>query len=202
MTERADHTSPPERYDSLSPEELFLLYRDNDDTEAFNTLVLQFEPLLLQHLNKKLRNAGAAEDVCQETFIQLIRTKDAFDGTREFRPWLFTLASHKAVDYHRKMKRHTERRVTRKIGDPNVGECPLYDYLASYRDTDQLEVQELMASVRARVADLPDVLQAPIKLVFYEGLRRTEAAQVLRIPVGTVKNRIATALRQLSQPLT
>lgn len=186
----------------LSDEALLLRYRDSRDREAFAELVHRYERELYSYLRRYLGNAEMAEDAFQRTFLQVHLKGDQFDEDRRFRPWLYTVATHQAIDLQRRNKRH--RLVSldgsgRSSDDENLGS--LLDLLES-REEDPVttaEVEERRRWVRRTVDELPETLRAAVALVYYQGLKYREAAEVLDIPVGTVKSRLHTALLKLNQ---
>src|ERR1043165_9090177 len=75
------------------------------DRAAFTTLMGRYSNELLHFLTRFLGSRAAADDVFQETFLQIHLSADTFDSERRFKPWLFTIAANKARDYHRKHSR-------------------------------------------------------------------------------------------------
>jgi RNA polymerase sigma-70 factor (ECF subfamily) len=78
--------------------ELYLRFRNRGDREAFAALVHRFEGELYRYLRRYLRNAALAEDVFQATFMQIYQKAALYDEVRRFRPWLYSIATHLAVD--------------------------------------------------------------------------------------------------------
>src|SRR5687767_2162997 len=78
-------------------EQLLAEYRAGDKTK-FAVLVLRYQRELYHFLVRFLGDRAAAEDVFQETFLQVHQSADQFDPSRRFRPWLFTIAANKARD--------------------------------------------------------------------------------------------------------
>ncbi|MFM8577527.1 MAG: RNA polymerase sigma factor [Planctomycetaceae bacterium] len=181
-------------------EELLRRFRDDGSPEAFETLVHRYERELFSYLRRYLGSSEMAEDVFQATFLQVHLKKEHFEEGRRVRPWLYTIATNQAIDAQRRNRRH--RMVSldhRSPGENDVG--ALVEMLAGSERTadEQLEGEEAKEWVREAVDDLPEPLRAALVLVYHQGLKYREAADILGIPVGTVKSRLHTAMLKLNQ---
>jgi len=168
------------------------------DAAAFATLVRRYERELFSYLRRYLGDAEMAEDVFQATFLQVHLKKDQFEAGRRFRPWLYTIATNQAIDAQRRNRRHRMASLDARGGDDVA---TLLELLASDDDTaaERLEEQEAREWVQAAVAELPDTLRRTLVLVYHQGMKYREAAEVLGIPVGTVKSRLNAALLKLNE---
>ena len=90
----------------LTDEELLARYKSAGDRLAFEGLVQRYERELYSYLRRYLGDATLAEDAFQATFLQVHLKMDRFDPERKFRPWLYTIATHQAIDAQRRNKRH------------------------------------------------------------------------------------------------
>ena len=186
-----------------SDEGLLLHYRDSHETAAFEQLVHRYERELYTYLRRYLGDAGMAEDVFQATFLQVHRKCDQFQEGRAFRPWLYSIATHLAIDALRKMRK---RPTVSFDAQPSLSDEPEIDrntfvqILANNRPgpIDLLEQQERRAWARKAVQELPLPLRSAVILVYYQGLKYREVAEILGIPEGTLKSRIHTALVKLN----
>ena len=101
---------PPERTQEGDPvvtdEQLLADYVRGNEA-PFAELVRRYQPELFSFLMRFVSDPATAEDLFQETFIQVHRSAASFDPTRRFRPWLFTIAANKARDYLRASSRRT-----------------------------------------------------------------------------------------------
>jgi RNA polymerase sigma-70 factor (ECF subfamily) len=184
----------------VSDEELLLRSRSDDDPRAFETLVHRYEHELFSYLRRYLGSAEMAEDVFQATFLQVHLKREQFEQGRRFRPWLYTIATNQAIDAQRRNRRHRMASLDgRSSGSDEVG--ALIDMLATEGHTaaEQLEAQEAREWIREAVDALPDPLKSTLLLVYHQGMKYREAADVLGIPVGTVKSRLNSALLKLNE---
>jgi RNA polymerase sigma-70 factor (ECF subfamily) len=124
-----------------------------------------------------------------------------YENGRPVRPWLYSIATHQAVDALRKAGRHPtvslDQRTT--TGDTDAGS--LVDLLISDADgpLTELQEEERRQWVRDSVAQLPEVLRQTLILAYHQDLKYREIADILKIPVGTVKSRLHAALAKLQQ---
>lgn len=186
---------------SCSDEELLERFRRRQE-EAFGVLVRRYERELYGYLRRYLGDASLAEDVFQNTFLQLYVKSGQYEPGRPVRPWLYTIATHQAIDALRRNGRHQAVSLDLTRTEPGEGELAgLMDLLES-RGPHPLEAasaQERAEQVRAGVDRLPEFLRQVLLLAYYQGLKYREIADILDIPVGTVKSRLHAALVKLQE---
>ncbi len=134
----------------------------------------------------------AAEDVTQETLLDLWRRPERFDPDRgALRPWLATIAHNRSVDWIR-------REQAARCRDRRNGEL-LLEPVPDIGD----DVQAVMTAERVRLAlsFLPELERMPIRLAYFGGRSYRQVADDLGIPEGTIKSRIRSGLHRLSQTM-
>ncbi|MCZ6697742.1 MAG: sigma-70 family RNA polymerase sigma factor [Planctomycetota bacterium] len=167
------------------------------DEVAFATLVGRYGPELYQFIARFVQNSAAAEDVVQETFAQVHQSAAGFDLARRFRPWLFTIAANKARDHLRSRAR--KREVSLNAGHHSAAQDEGVSYLDFLADDslsphEALEGEEQREAVRKIVSQMPDHLREILVLGYYQRFPYKEIAEVLAIPLGTVKSRLHAAV--------
>jgi RNA polymerase sigma-70 factor (ECF subfamily) len=190
--------------DARTDEQLLLGYRSRGDRGAFSELVHRYERELFGYLRHYLGDAAQAEDVFQQTFLQVHLKCDQFEPGRKVRPWLYTIATNQAIDLQRRQRRHRMASLDRRVGGESQDETgPLVRLLDAPEPgpTEQTELAESRRQVRRAVDDLPEPARQVVMLVYFQGLKYREAADVLSIPVGTVKSRLHAAIQKLSETL-
>ncbi|MFL2871336.1 MAG: RNA polymerase sigma factor [Pirellulaceae bacterium] len=191
--------------EELTDEQLLHDYRDSGDRELFARLVRRYERELYAYLRRYLGNAEMAEDVFQATFLQVHLKCDKFDTSRRFKPWLYTVATNQAIDAQRRNKRHRMVSLNRtNQNDDSVDVGALIDLMVS-KDTGPLDhVSQLERGqwVQNAISQLSDQMRSVVNLVYYEGMKYREAADILEIPVGTVKSRLHAAILKLNEAWT
>jgi RNA polymerase sigma-70 factor (ECF subfamily) len=182
-------------------EELILEYRVSRDQSLFSILVLRYERELYSYLRRYLGRADWAEDAFQATFLQLHLKCDQFEEGRRLKPWLYMIATNKAIDLQRRQKRH--QIVSLDTAGRNAdGDAPrLVDLVEGNEPSALFKLNRSEAGdwVQNAIDRLPEHLSLVVNLVYYQGLKYREAADVLEIPVGTVKSRLHAAIGKLTE---
>jgi len=185
-------------------EELLLAYRTTSDRGAFEELVRRYEKELFGYLRHYLNDSEMAEDVFQQTFLQVHLKCDQFEEGRKVRPWLYTVATNQAIDCQRRNKRHKMVSLDRRAQRDFNGESGALIESLSGDGTEpgeEVEAAEQHDQVRQAVEQLPEQTRQVVMLVYFQGLKYREAADILGIPVGTVKSRLHAAIEKLSESM-
>ena len=166
------------------------------DEDAFQELVNRYKNPLYAFLKRFLNRQELVEDVFQETFLQLYTSKEKFDTSRPLRPWLFTIAANKAKDALRKMQRHASMELGAIADAADVSIDDVVNLLTSYKITPDEEVSkgETAQRVREIIANMPEKLRGILILAYFEQFSYKQMAEILSIPIGTVKSRLHTAV--------
>ncbi len=184
-------------------EELMSRYRDDGSEAVFTELVHRYERELYRYLARYLGDPTLADDVFQNTFLQVHLKRGLYENGRPFRPWLYAIGTHQAVDALRKAGRHPtvslDQRVTTGQRESEAGS--LLDLLIREDSGPlaELQEQERQQWVRQSIERLPDALRQTLILAYHQDLKYREIAEILKIPVGTVKSRLHSALAKLQE---
>ncbi|OYP34540.1 RNA polymerase sigma factor [Rhodopirellula sp. MGV] len=183
----------------LTDEALLAAYRETGNRGFFNQLMQRYQREIYSYLRRYIGSVEMAEDAFQGTFLQVHLKSHQFDSSRRFRPWLYAIATNQAIDVQRRNKRHRMVSLDRTPNDNEqrnaswaeklVGATP--DPLAA------AATQENGNWMKDSIQTLGEPMQQVIQLVYYQGLKYREAADVLGIPVGTVKSRLHAAVQRL-----
>lgn len=185
--------------DSLSDEWLMQAYLEGDES-CFAVLIERYERELYSYLRRMTGDAALAEDVFQNTFLQVHLKRHLYDRGRAFRPWLYTIATNQAIDWMRRNQRHRRVRLESESDNGQQGSSPLDRISGPGVQPERLaEQSEWRAQVRAAVDGLSNHLRSVLVLSYYQGLKYKEIADILRIPVGTVKSRLHSAIEKLGR---
>ena len=174
------------------------------ETQAFDVLVRRYERELFGYLRRYVGEGSLAEDVFQNTFLQVYLKRGQYESGRRVRPWLYTIATHQAVDALRRNGRHQAVSLEAARETAPEGEADSLAASLEGRGLDPFDAasgQEQAQCVRAAVERLPDFLRQVLILAYYQGLKYREVAEVLGIPVGTVKSRLHAALVKLQESM-
>lgn len=166
---------------------------------AFDELVARYAQELYGFLCRFVADSSAAEDLIQETFVQVHLAASSFDPARSFRPWLYAIAANKARDYLRAMGRRQHYSLD-ATGSDEEGPAPSQRIEAA--DTalwDLVDADERKAAVRQLVSRMPEHLRLILTLGYFQQLPYAEIAEILEIPVGTVKSRLHSAVNHFAK---
>jgi RNA polymerase sigma-70 factor (ECF subfamily) len=191
----------PHPLTTCSDEDLLVRFR-RGETEAFGVLVRRYERELYGYLRRYLGDGDLADDVFQNTFLQLYTKIGHYEAGRPVRPWLYTIATHQAIDALRRNARHQAVSLDQNRQELGNGEVRTLVELLETRGPGPLDAaqgEERRQRVRADVEQLPDFLRQVVLLAYYQGLKYREIADILDIPVGTVKSRLHSALVKLHE---
>lgn len=177
---------------------LFLRFRDQSDRAAFDELARRYKGELWRFLRHYVHNAALADDLLQATFLRVYEKADQYDSDRDFRPWLYSIATHAAIDALRKSRRERAFRLDQSNAAGRIESSPTQLVTDSSLTPAEIAIDdEQQEWARHAVNELPEHLRLVVLLVFYQGLKYAEAADVLGIPVGTLKSRMHAALQKL-----
>ncbi len=193
--------SPADNLSRCSDEELLGCFC-RGQREAFGMLVRRYEGELYGYLRRYLGDANLADDVFQNTFLQLFTKIGSYEPGRPVRPWLYTIATHQAIDALRRNGRHPTVSLDQDREETGQGEFPQLLSVLESRvpgPLDQVQGEERRQLVRAGLEQLSDSLRQVVILAYYQGLKYKDIAAILGIPVGTVKSRLHGALAKLHE---
>jgi len=162
------------------------------DLDAFNRLVLAYQDMLYGQAFRLMGEKYAAEDATQEAFISAFRKIKSFRGG-SFRAWLLRIVTNACYDELRRRK----RRPTTQLEPVNEENEPIEspNWLTDPGESPEIAAQrsEIRAALELCIQKLPIEFRTVVLLVDIQGLDYTEAARVIRRPLGTVKSRLARA---------
>jgi RNA polymerase sigma-70 factor, ECF subfamily len=139
---------------------------------------------------------SAAEDVFQETFLQVHQSVEQFDPQRRFRPWLFTIAANKARDLRRSQARRPVNALQATVSPTDEESGEFIDLMQAVDNLPEkpLERAELQQLVQKAVMSMPDHLRQILLLSYFHDFPYKQISEILDIPLGTVKSRLHAAV--------
>ncbi len=162
------------------------------DAAAFSTLYDALAPRLRSYLLGLARSRSQAEDLLQQTFLQLHDSRGRFLPGAPVRPWAFSLARNAFIDSVRRQKRQP---VSRRDSDPELR------VVSEQLPSDEPVARQTAQLLRAELAALPAAQREALLLVRDEGMSHAEAATVLGTTVGGIKLRVHRAVEALRSAL-
>ena len=167
--------------------------------EAFAQLVDKYNRRVYNLAYRLTSNPEKAKDISQEAFIKIYRSLERYDPTYKFSSWLLKTVSNLCIDYHR--TKHTATASLEKIIESGAESAILSDsqLRASTEEVieEKLEQLELKAVIHDGIEQLPMDYKTVLVLRHIQSLSYKEIAQVLELPMGTIKARIFRARKLL-----
>jgi len=189
--------------EELSDNDLMLRYRDKGLDADFTVLMSRYEREIYRYLVRYLGNATLADDVFQDTFLQIHQKRHLYEEGRPVKPWIYAIANHQAIDSMRRSGRHPAQSLSAHGVDAD-GE-PLRNGLEAMLTSNELDPLSSIQSderrewVKKTIDSLPEQLRETLVLAYYQDLKYREIADILKIPVGTVKSRLHSALLKIAE---
>lgn len=172
---------------SLSDAALVAAIRSGNQ-DAMAELYDRYSAVVYPVALRVLGNAAAAEDVLQETFLQLWRDPGSFDASRgDLAPWLAVITRNRSVDGLRKRRPQTDLSDTLVFVEPDLA-----------GEADRARAAE---KIRATLRDMPSAQRSALEMAYFEGYSHSEIAAKTGEPLGTIKTRIRAALMLLRKAI-
>lgn len=159
----------------------------NGDQTAFGDLVRLHQGMVYGLAYNYLRVRALAEELAQEVFLQLYRHLPQIESSEHLVHWLRRVTCNRAIDYTRRLKR-----------EPQTAMDELPEQAAATRENDPL----MSATLRRIVATLPEKPRMIVTLRYQEDLEPAEIAELLEMPVNTVKSHLRRSLQILREKVT
>jgi len=166
---------------------------------AFEVLVARYADDLYTFFVRFVGNTAAADDLVQETLLQVHLAAGTFDPARPFKPWVYTVAANKARDYLRSRGRRPEQSLDAVSADSEAPPPSALVEAECVSAPEQMDAESLTRLVRALIARMPEHLRLILILGYYQRLPYAEIAEILDIPVGTVKSRLHSAVEHFAR---
>lgn len=152
------------------------------DVSVFEIMIKKHELEIYNYINKMMHDQMLAMDIWQETIIKAFKYLDKYDTNYSFKGWLYALAKNLIVDETRKKYFH-QKKLTTSLDE---GFC-----VASAKEVaDDMEHQSLKEALDLALSKLPDKLRSIITLCDVLEMSYSEAAEIEKINIGTVKSRL------------
>jgi RNA polymerase sigma-70 factor (ECF subfamily) len=196
--------SSARRY-ALDPDVRLMLEVRDDNAAAFEELVLRYQDRLLTILKHLLGSAEHAEDLAQDVFLRVYRSRKSYVPSAKFATWFFTIANNVVLNAMRSRSRRHEHTIASHESGP-LGARPLDVLVAvssSQMPTRQLDKAEARDIVRMALDSLPERQRLAVLLCKFEGLSYADIAAALELSPQAVKSLLSRArvnLREILQP--
>jgi len=177
------------RLRGLADEEL-MVRLSHGEADAFDLIYERHADAAFSLAYRISGSRAAAEEVAQDAFLALWRNGARYEQSRgSVRNWILGIVHNRSIDALRRAVRHESRRA----GDEGLAER----LMSPDRTDDEVSRREEAGEVRTLLDDLPSDQRRVIELAYFAGFTHTEIADMLAIPVGTVKGRMRLGLEKL-----
>ena len=170
------------------------------DLDSFNTLVLNYQDIVFNTALRILGDEDQAADASQEAFISAFRAISSYRGG-SFKAWLLRTVTNACYDEIRRQKRRPSTPLEPETEDGDEMDSPRWMADPSLTPDQQLEADELEHAIQHCLDALPTEFRSVVVMADIEGLDYTEVAKAVRVPLGTIKSRLARARLRLRECL-
>lgn len=163
------------------------------DRQYLTLLVERHHSLLIGFLYRMTDgDRTLAEDLAQESFLRIMRSINQYQYPRPFKPWLYQIATNLARDHYKRAETRRAVGMSEEV-EWLDDQAPLPEEML----LENAEVQQVALALRS----LPDHQRETVILRYYQELSLAEIAEILDVPVGTVKSRLSLGLSRLRDTL-
>ena len=191
---------PPDKPATVSDNELLRRHIQGDE-QAFAALVARHRRELYNFLARFTGEPALAEDIFQEAFLQIHLSAATFDPNRRLKPWLFTIAANKARDAMRRRTRQQAAPLDAAISSTDNRQTTYADLMPSNipPPDERILNLETRQAVQKIVQEMPEGLRAVLVLNYFQEFPYKDIAEILNVPLGTVKSRLHAAVKHFAE---
>jgi RNA polymerase sigma-70 factor (ECF subfamily) len=184
----------------LGDAEVMLRVKAGDQT-AFDYLVQKYRRPLVSFMYRMARNTAAAEDLAQEVFLRVYRSRQTYEASAKFTTWLYRIATNLAVNYARDT-RHERPEVTVSLDEPDEETGATMELRDTSLSAEQALVQrERMRAIRSKVEALPEQQRMAVIMHKYQQMDYKQIAAVLKKSESATKSLLFRAYETLREQL-
>jgi RNA polymerase sigma-70 factor (ECF subfamily) len=186
--------------DSVSDAEVMLLVKTGDES-AFAYLVHKYRRQMVGFMYRMCHNPATAEELAQEVFLRVYRSRASYEASAKFNTWLYRIATNLAVN-HARDTRHERPENTLRLDEPDqeTGSTPdLAD--GSLTAEEQILRRERLAVIRQKVQALPERQRLAVIMHKYQQMDYREIADVMKLSESATKSLLFRAYETLREQL-
>jgi RNA polymerase sigma-70 factor (ECF subfamily) len=170
------------------------------DLDSFNTLILHYQDRVFNTALRILGDEDTAQDAAQEAFISAFRSISTFRGG-SFKAWLLRTVTNACYDELRRQKRRPTTPLEPETNDGEEMDSPRWLADPNMTPAEQSEADELEHAIQHCLDTLPTDFRTVVVLADIQGMDYSEVAIAARVPLGTIKSRLARARLRLRECL-
>ena len=202
---RIDPTATAKTFPFVAPEadsdaEVMLRVKTGDD-DAFGDLVRKYRRPMMHFMYRTTRTQAAAEDLAQEVFLRVYRSRLSYEASAKFTTWLYRIATNLAMN-HARDTQHERPENTVSVDAKNEETGQSFDVADGSLTVEQHMVRrERMMAIRERVLGLPDKQRTAVLMHKYQGMEYRQIAEVLKLSESATKSLLFRAYETLREQL-
>jgi RNA polymerase sigma-70 factor, ECF subfamily len=171
------------------------------DQSAFEYLVQKYRRPMVSFMYRMARNSAAAEDLAQEVFLRVYRSRETYEASAKFTTWLYRIATNLAVN-HARDSRHERPEVQVSLDEPDDDTGTTLELPdASLNAEQQMVRRERMLAIRRRVEALPEQQRLAVIMHKYQQMDYRQIADVLKKSESATKSLLFRAYETLRDQL-
>ena len=171
------------------------------DEAAFDSLVQKYRRPMVSFMYRMAHNAAAAEDLAQEVFLRVYRSRQSYEATAKFTTWLYRIATNLAVN-HARDTRHERPENMVSLDEPDEESGRTLDVADGTLSAEEMLVrQERLAAIRQRVHGLPERQRIAVVMHKYQQMDYQQIAEVLKLSESATKSLLFRAYETLREQL-
>jgi len=172
----------------------------NGDLDSFNTLILHYQDSVFHTALRIIGDEDLAQDAAQEAFISAFRNVASFRGG-SFKAWLMRMVTNACYDEFRRQKRRPTTPLEPDTADGEEMDSPRWLADKGMTPAEKFEADELEHAIQHCLDALPTDFRSVVVLADIQGMDYSEVATASRVPLGTIKSRLARARLRLRECL-
>jgi RNA polymerase sigma-70 factor (ECF subfamily) len=171
------------------------------DESAFEYLVQKYRRAMVSFMYRMTHNSAAAEDLAQEVFLRVYRSRTSYEASAKFTTWLYRIATNLAVN-HARDTRHERPENQVSLDEPDEETGTTMDVADSSLTVEQTILRrERMAAIRAKVQNLPERQRMAVIMHKYQQMDYKQIAEVLKLSESATKSLLFRAYETLREQL-
>jgi RNA polymerase sigma-70 factor (ECF subfamily) len=182
--------------EGLSDAQIMLRVKAGDES-AFEYLVQKYRRPMLSFMYRMAHNTAVAEDLAQEVFLRVYRSRETYEASAKFTTWLYRIASNLAVN-HARDTRHERPENTVSLDEPDQESGMTMDVPDDSLSAEESIVRrERLAAIRQRVQELPERQRIAVVMHKYQQMDYRQIAEVLKLSESAIKSLLFRAYETL-----
>jgi len=186
--------------ETVSDADIMLRVKTGDDS-AFEYLVQKYRRPMVSFMFRMAHNSAVAEDLAQEVFLRVYRSRESYEASAKFTTWLYRIATNLAVN-HARDTRHERPENMVNLDEPDADTGQTLDLAdGSLTAEEELVRRERLAAIRQRVQALPERQRMAVAMHKYQQMDYKQIAEVLKLSESATKSLLFRAYEALREQL-